>query len=430
LAQNPGSKAKSDAPHRLHIGVLPDSLSRYNSPTRADSIRHVVSQANFDKGKVVVLLVLDDAEHLLAGLNAISRALPRFSAKEKPSKVRLYAGAVTADGTFLDVPDTVAATVEAARDSAELVDSPPSDMNPDGLATRARALLKDLEGVQVTEIKGTKLLDAGLGGIHAVGRAATAPPRMIVAKYAGTGGKTHVALVGKGVTFDTGGLHLKPRGAIETMKCDMGGSAAVLGAFRSLVAAGCDNPVTLILCIAENSIDAASYKPDDILKMHSGKTVEINNTDAEGRLLLADGLSYAARELAADVLIDAATLTGAQMISTGQVHAAIMTNDEELETAAVVSGRRSGDLVHPLLFAPELLQHEFASKVADMRNSVANRANAQSSCAGQFLYSHIADAPGSAKRRWCHIDLAGPAFYKGRGTGYGVALISDLVQSL
>jgi probable aminopeptidase NPEPL1 len=223
------------------------------------------------------------------------------------------------------------------------------------------------------------------------------------------------------------------------MKSDMGGAAAVLGAFRVLAAEVSSRPsgpeglpirLSLVLCIAENAMDAKSYKPDDILRMHSGKTVEINNTDAEGRLLLGDGCSWAARELGADVIIDAATLTGAQLIATGLVHAAVMSNDDGLERTAIAAGRDSGDLVHPLPFAPELYLHEFRSPVADLRNSVANRNNAQSSCAAQFVYAHIADAPHAATRRWCHIDLAGPAFPKERASGYGVALIAEMVRRL
>jgi probable aminopeptidase NPEPL1 len=158
--------------------------------------------------------------------------------------------------------------------------------------------------------------------------------------------------------------------------------------------------------------------------------VEINNTDAEGRLLLADGVSWAARELGAEVIIDAATLTGAQLIATGLVHAAIISNDESTEQVFVDAGRRSGDLVHPLPFAPELYKQEFASKLADMRNSVGNRNNAQSACAAQFVWWHLFDAPAARSLRWCHIDLAGPAFPRDRGTGFGVALIAEAVRRL
>ncbi|MEM6994211.1 MAG: M17 family metallopeptidase, partial [Myxococcota bacterium] len=378
--------------------------------------------------------VLEDAAHLLPAVNAVGRALPSLSLKSKGGSHRVQLLAVLDDGTVLEPSDVVTATLHAARASAALVDTPPSDLNPEAFAKEVKAVLSELK-VKVTEIAGDKLLERGLGGIHAVGRGATSKPRMLVATYEppaeGRAPKRkHIALVGKGVTFDTGGLHIKARGGMEGMKADMGGAAAVFGAFRVLVETGSPHTVSLVLCMAENAVASASYKPDDVLTLHSGKTVEINNTDAEGRLLLGDGVSWAARELKANVVIDAATLTGAQLIATGLVHAAVVSNDAEIEATAIAAGYRSGDLAHPLPFAPELYAGEFRSPLADMRNSVANRMNAQSSCAAQFVYNHLSDAPGHARRGWCHIDLAGPAFPKDRATGYGVALISELVRSL
>jgi probable aminopeptidase NPEPL1 len=381
------------------------------------------------KGKLGVVLVVTDPSVLPARINAIGRAFPQFNGRSNAkSHRRVQIFAVDANGKPVDMPESALVTMAATRDAAELVDTPPTDLNPEAFAKRARAMLAEIPGVKVREITGDKLLTANLGGIHAVGRAAVNTPRMLIASYSPkeTRSRRHVALVGKGVTFDTGGLHLKPRGGIEGMKSDMGGAAAVLGAFRVLASTGCQHQVTLVLCMAENSISHVSYKPDDIITMHSGKTVEINNTDAEGRLLLADGVSYAARELEADTIIDAATLTGAQLVALGTLHAAVMSNEAEMEQAMVEAGRASGDLAHALPFAPEFYQSEFSSQVADMCNSVRNRMNAQSSCAAQFVYSHIT----GTKATWCHIDLAGPAFPKGRGTGYGVALISTAVAAL
>lgn len=315
------------------------------------------------------------------------------------------------------------------RLAARLVDTPPAQLDTTTLSSEAKSALRGIKGVKPTEIVGDNLLRKGLGGIHAVGRAARTPPRMLVAQWPGTatGGKrTHVALVGKGIVFDTGGLHLKARGAMEGMKGDMGGAAAALGAFRVLAKTGCPHRLSLVLCIAENAIGSAAYKPDDILTLHSGKTVEINNTDAEGRLLLADGVSWAARELGADVVLDAATLTGAQMVATGLMHAGIVSNDETLERTLVEAGRASGDLAHALPFAPEFYKSEFTSPVADMRNSVANRSNAQASCAAQFVFWHIEDTDV----RWGHVDLAGPASLKDRGTGFGVALLAETVRRI
>jgi len=295
------------------------------------------------------------------------------------------------------------------------------------MAKEARALLRGLEGVTVRELRGKALVDAGLGGIHGVGRAARSEPRMLVASWnPGRKRSRHVALVGKGVTYDTGGLNLKVGGSMPGMKCDMGGAAAVLGAFRALVQGGCKQRLSLVLCLAENAIGPLSVKPDDVLTMHSGKTVEINNTDAEGRLLLADGVSWAARKLGADLVVDAATLTGAQLVSTGLLHAGLVCNGAEVEAAMVRAGLASGDLVHPLPFLPAFHKLEFKSAVADMRNSVKNRMNAQSSCAAQFVHWHL-EGTGVD---WAHVDLAGPAYIEDRGTGFGVALLEEFVQAL
>ena len=154
--------------------------------------------------------------------------------------------------------------------------------------------------------------------------------------------------------------------------------------------------------------------------------MEVNNTDAEGRIALADAASYVARKYKPSVLIDAATLTGAQLVATGKWHAGIVSNDGELEAKAVQAGLASGDHCFPLLFSPELHTPEFKSTVADMRNSVADRNNASSSASGLWVYLHIEDC----NLQWLHIDLAGPAFMDNRGTGYGVGLMHGLVRAL
>ncbi len=414
---------------RLVAGVLPNSVSRHNTPTRAAETYNVVNSASLAQHKkAAIVLVLDAPEHARAALNAVGRAFPMFSAKtSKGRDLALQVVAVDGSGAVISLAGLPKETMLAAREAARLVDTPPSVLNPAGLAKEVRALLRGIKNVTIEVITGDALLAKGLGGIHAVGRAANSAPRMLVAKYAPRGAKgDHIALVGKGVTFDTGGLHIKGRGFMEGMKCDMGGAAAVTGAFRVIAKTGVKRRVTLLVCMAENAIGPASYKPDDVVTMHSKKTVEINNTDAEGRLLLGDGVSYASRVLKAKIVFDAATLTGAQMIATGGNHAAVVCNDDGLEQALVEAGRASGDLAHPLPFAPEFYKNEFKSSIADMKNSVKNRLNAQSSCAGQFVYNHMEGTDA----KWGHVDLAGPAFKSERGTGYGVALLSEVVANL
>lgn len=420
--------SRIDSKKRLSVGALADTMSRHNSPARAEAIRRVTAGAGLaTSGKNAVLLILEDASHVVPAVNAIGRALPTFSQKSaRPTPGTLTIVCALTNGTLLKVTPEVQDLVDTARFAAHLVDTPPTELDPAALAAAAKNLLKPQRAVKIKEIVGDALLRSKLGGIHAVGRCARTPPRLLIATFGARKGGPHIALVGKGVTYDTGGLHLKARGSMETMKADMGGAAAVLGAFSMLARHGAPCRVSMLLCLAENAIGPAAYKPDDILVMHSGKTVEINNTDAEGRLLLADGCSYAARELGADIVLDAATLTGAQGVATGDLHAAVMSNDEGVEAALLAAGQATGDLCWPMPFAPEFYRAEFQSPIADMRNSVKNRSNAQSSCAAEFVHWHL----DGTKARWGHVDLAYPAFRGERGTGFGVALLAETVRRL
>jgi probable aminopeptidase NPEPL1 len=216
---------------------------------------------------------------------------------------------------------------------------------------------------------------------------------------------------------------LQGKASMPGMKRDCGGAAAVLGAFSVAVSSGFKDTLHCILCLAENSVGPEATRPDDIHTLYSGKTVEINNTDAEGRLVLADGVAYAAKDLKCDIVLDMATLTGAQGISTGRYHAAHLSNSDSWETALSRAGRLSGDLTFPLVYCPELQFPEFTSAVADMKNSVADRNNGQPSCAGLFINANLGfDWPGV----WMHVDMAAPSAVGERATGYGVSLLNCL----
>jgi probable aminopeptidase NPEPL1 len=221
------------------------------------------------------------------------------------------------------------------------------------------------------------------------------------------------------------------------MKRDMGGAAAVLSAFgaytRSMTSANVPKrPIHAILCLAENAVASHALRADDIITMFSGKTVEINNTDAEGRLVLADGCAHAVKYLNPATIIDIATLTGAQGVATGRFFGALYCNDDSLEDLAQACGRESGDLCHAMPYAPEFFKSEYQSAVADMKNSVADRTNAQVSCAGQFIGNHISEWLDEGSGRWLHIDMAYPSFDKKdeRATGYGVGLLFSLLEKL
>ena len=410
----------------VSYGVLPNKVSRGNSPTRKEWIfKHTASAEKKDNSAVIV--VLDKPEHYMAAASAIARRERLYNLKSgKPSKKVINVLALDTKGEVISADKQVEAAASGVAWACKIVDSAPSDMNPKTFSSEIKSLFKGNQSITAKEFSGSKLQQEKLNGVFAVGQAATEAPRMLILDYKPTKSKKTVALVGKGVTYDTGGLSLKISGNMVGMKSALGGAAAVIGAFSTLVNSKCNHRVIAIVGLVENAIGPESYKNDDVLHMHSGKTVEINNTDAEGRVVLADCVSYACRKYRPDLVMDAATLTGAQMVATGLLHAGVVTNEDKIEELAVKAGKTSGDLVNPLPFAPEFFKAEFKSQVADMRNSVKNRMNAQSSCAAQFIYNHIEDT----ETPWLHIDLAGPSWNGGIGTGFGVGLMTEIVNKL
>merc|ERR1712150_361184 len=306
--------------------------------------------------------------------------------------------------------------------AARIVDTPCNEMNTDTFLDEIRNVGQHLSIVP-TIIRDQELKERGFGGIFGVGQGALHPPALAVLSHTPIGATQTIAWVGKGIVYDTGGLSIKGKTAMPGMKRDCGGAAGILGAFYAAVSQGFEQNLHAIFCLAENAVSDRATRPDDVHILYSGRSVEINNTDAEGRLVVSDGVVYADRDLKADIIVDMCTLTGAQGISTGRYHAAHLTNSEEWEVRAAVAGRQSGDLTFPLVYCPEFHFPEFNSSVADMKNSVANRDNAQSSCAGLFINANLGfEYPGV----WLHIDMAAPSHVGERATGYGVALLNVL----
>ncbi len=401
---------------RLAACGLPDAGSRYNCPVRPDAITSLVRKSAGSEDNLAILLAVEPEFGLAAGL-AAAKAFPRFHGKGEAAADRTVSIALI--GAEAEALDRIA---DGVRLAAELVDMPTSELNVDRFVNVAREVAQSV-GARYDLIGSDELRDRGFGGLWGVGRAATSGPALVVLSHEPEGATETIAWVGKGIVYDTGGLSLKGKEHMPGMKIDMGGAAAVIGAFQAAAAGGAPQRIHALLCLAENSVGPDATRPDDILNMYSGRTVEVNNTDAEGRLVLADGVAYASRHLAPSVIVDLATLTGAQLVATGRKMAAIVCNDGDLEDRAVAAGRASGDLVHPLPYAPEFFRKEFKSEVADMKNSVKDRMNAQSSCAGQFVAEHLdSDWEGG----WLHIDLAGPVSAEDRGTGFGVALLLEL----
>ncbi|KAL3990582.1 Cytosol aminopeptidase family catalytic domain protein [Acanthocheilonema viteae] len=419
----------------LHLNLatviaVADESSRHNAPSNALSIFKEVKKANqMDGIKKISIILYGMLEDLFPSVAAIARCYPLYSrlTENRDNLENIQIEVVAAGGEKLTDRDLLflQTLTESIRNTARLIDMPYNELNTEQFVAEANELISTLPNIQSTIIKGNDLLKKGFGGIYHVGKASSSPPIFACFSYKPSGATKTYALVGKGIVYDTGGTQIKTKTSMLDMKRDMGGAAALLGSFYTLVKLGFKQNLHCLLCVADNAISHIANRPDDIITMLSGKTVEITNTDAEGRLVLADGVYYAKNMLKADTIIDMATLTSAQGVATGKLHAAILTNSEEWENRACKAGRASGDLVHPLPFCPDLHFCDLISPVADMRNSTFEKIQGPgSSIAGLFIGSHIDFGSGL---NWIHFDIAYPVQSGTRATGYGPALICALL---
>ena len=314
----------------------------------------------------------------------------------------------------------------------DLAETPSNVKNPGWLAERATALAAEA-GLEITIWDTPRLAAEGFGGLLAVGGGSATPPRLVRLDHrpAGSRGRRPVVLVGKGITYDTGGLSIKSRDAMLPMKTDMSGAAAVLAVLAACAELGVRRPVTGLLPLAENAVGASSYRPSDVVTVHGGRTVEILNTDAEGRMVLADALDYA-RSLEPEVVVDIATLTGATSLGLGRRHAALFSTDERLAAALGAAGAASGELTWRLPLVEDY-RPALDSGVADLRHVPAPDAKVGGGAITAALF--LREFTGGA--RWAHLDVAGTAradkdeHEVTRGaTGYGARLLLRWLEGL
>ena len=297
---------------------------------------------------------------------------------------------------------------EAINWGRDLVASPPGDLRPDGLARAAR---KIAGGKVRVKVYGRKEAEAWkMGGLIAVGKGSEVSPRLIVAEYrGGRPGSPWTALVGKGVTFDTGGISLKKWEGMEKMKYDMAGGAGMLAAVRAAAALGIRRNIVAIVPAVENMPSGAAYRPGDVLRMMSGKTVEVLSTDAEGRLILADAITFAKKRYRPDVILDAATLTGSCVVALGSVTMGMMGNDAKVLARMREASAASGERAWELPLHEEYLE-QIKSDIADLKNIGGPEAGAIT--AGYFLKEFAGETP------WVHLDIAGVAWREKEKMGY------------
>jgi len=306
----------------------------------------------------------------------------------------------------VDAARTIAEAVVTARD---WVNIPPNLLYPASFAEHARELFAGTKAtVEVLDEKA--LTDGGYGGIMAVGGGSSRPPRLVRVTYAPRGATVHLALVGKGITFDSGGLNIKVGDGMYTMKCDMAGAAAVLAATSAIASLGLKIQVTCYASMAENLPSDTAYRPSDVLTMYGGTTVENGNTDAEGRLVMADALARAALEDEPDLIVDVATLTGACVVALGDRTAGVMASSDEVAARILDAAETSGEDFWPLPI-PADTREQLDSKVADVKSTSGKRWGG-ALVAAAFLREFVGD------HDWAHLDIAGPAFHEGAPYGY------------
>ncbi|MGC1208447.1 MAG: leucyl aminopeptidase [Ornithinimicrobium sp.] len=310
---------------------------------------------------------------------------------------------------LLDRLNSVAKAVAYARD---LVNTPPNALYPESFATSVSRRASQDVSVEVWDPQ--RLETEGCGGMIGVGQGSARGPRMVTMSYAPKGAKASLAFVGKGITFDSGGLCIKPATGMITMKCDMGGAAAVASAIFAIAELGLPVAVTGYLCLAENMTGDLAQRPGDVVTMRGGKTVEIINTDAEGRLVMADGLALAS-ERRPDAVVDIATLTGACTVALGSRTFGVMGNNDDVIARALSAASAAGEPAWPLPL-PEELRASMDSPVADIKHTGDRVAGAM--IAATFLSEFIGSDASGATLPWAHLDIAGPAYNDASAFGY------------
>jgi len=365
------------------------------------------------------------AEALVNGTILAAYRFDRFKSGDGNDVPRLEALTLVGPAELADAAEVARVATEAQNRARDLQNIPANVATPTFLAERAEEIAAGSDALSTETLGHAELEAKGMGGILAVSQGGPQEPKLVVLRYRGGGSGPTLALVGKGVTFDTGGISLKPGAGMQEMKMDMSGAAAVLEAVAAI--AELQLPLELIALVptTENMPSGTAIKPGDVITQYGGKTVEVNNTDAEGRLILADALAYAV-ELGAERIVDLATLTGAVTIALGSTYAAVIANDDALADEVIAAGERSGELAWRLPLHPEY-KELMKGKVADLSN-LASQRKAGTITAASFLEEFVGETP------WAHVDIAGTAWDTGRenvgkgANGIGVRLLVELAR--
>ncbi|MQY15337.1 putative cytosol aminopeptidase [Streptomyces sp. RB5] len=405
---------KSDVVLAVGLGDVPEEGHDAETLRRAAG---AAARALHGTKKAVFALPIEDAgdvaaiaEGVLLGAYSFDeyREQPKNGKGKAPLADAVITGAKPRDKAHKEAAARAQVLADEVNRARDLINIPSNDLTPKTFAERAAEAGKE-HGFKVEILDEKALAKGGFGGILGVGQGSENPPRLVKLSYSPAKAKKHVALVGKGITYDSGGISLKPAGHNETMKCDMSGAAAVLSTVATAARLGLGTKVTGWLALAENMPSGSATRPGDVLRMYSGKTVEVLNTDAEGRLVLADALTRASEETP-DALLDVATLTGAMVLALGNRTFGIMANDDDFRTAVHEAAADAGEQSWPMPMPAEL-KEGMKSPVADIANMGERMGGGL--VAGLFLEEFVGEGI-----TWAHLDIAGPAFNTSGPFGY------------
>ncbi|HJE52111.1 MAG TPA: leucyl aminopeptidase [Tessaracoccus flavescens] len=397
------------------------------------ALRKVVALPDVKGLHVAVSLELSDPELIQAAAEGAALGAYRFqklTATPEPAPVaQITIVAPLTDAAQKDAVATAEATVAAVNLTRDWVNTPPNLLYPEVFADQAKAAVKDAK-ISVEILDEKALERGGYGGILAVGGGSAHAPRLVRLSYAPRGATQHLALVGKGITFDSGGLDIKPAGQMAGMKFDMSGAATVISAIRAIAALGLKVKVTVYAAMAENLPSGTAYRSGDVLTMFDGQTVENYNTDAEGRLVMADAIARAGQDKP-DLIVDVATLTGACMVALGLRIGGLITNGEDTSELLLDAAETANEDFWELPLTDHI-RGELKSSVADMKSGAGHRFGG-ALAAGAFLERFVPDGVA-----WAHLDIAGPAdnpneaygYTPKGGTGVGVRTLVSLASLL
>ncbi|HSR94485.1 MAG TPA: leucyl aminopeptidase [Solirubrobacterales bacterium] len=412
-----GKRDESDAERlRLAAGVVAKEADKLGTA----SLAWVLPNAEDDDAT---------AAAIVTGTILADYRFDRFRSSDpgEPPPSRIESLTLLAPASVAEAAETARVCAEAQNRARDLQSLPSNVATPSFLAARAEEIAAAEQAVSA-EVLGRKEIAAKeMGGLVAVSQGTAEEPKLIVLRYEGGGSGPTLGLVGKGVTFDTGGISIKPSASMHEMKMDMSGAAAVLEAVGAIAELGLPLELIAVVPSTENMPSGTAIKPGDVITQYNGKTVEVNNTDAEGRLILADALAYAV-ELGAERIVDLATLTGAVLIALGSTYAAVISNDDDLAAEVERAGKVTGELVWRLPLHAEYKELTKGT-VADLTNASAKR-KAGTIYAGSFLEEFVGETP------WAHVDIAGTAWDVGRpytgndASGFGVRLLVELAREI